>query len=188
MGLGEFGVGLGKCGLGLGELGVDFGGIDFGEELAGGDFGLDIDVEFFEVAAGAGEDGGFLEGADIAGEEKIGSGGGLSGRGDGDDGEFFGLTGGIGFGCFVLFVMRDPANDKNGGDQDEQGMRVTAMMVSAPGRGRSLGMAFSSIAWGWACCLVAARGGCGDGVVLRDIIEAPVQRGFAWVFREGDCK
>ena len=59
--LAELLLGLSAGGTGLGDLLIEFGGFDFGQELAFFDVIADIDVAFFYEAGGAGVDGGFDE-------------------------------------------------------------------------------------------------------------------------------
>ena len=77
LGEGELGLLLGLLGLGLAELLaglidllVEIGGVDDGEELAFVDVVADVYVTLFEVAVGAGVDGGFGEGRGGSGDDE----------------------------------------------------------------------------------------------------------------------
>ncbi len=95
----EHGLGLGELALGLGELLVDGGGVDLGEDVAFLHVRADVEVPFFQVAVGLGEDGGLGEGLGLAGQDEIHSRRGGDGLDDVDvllDGggrgaEFFGI-------------------------------------------------------------------------------------------------
>ena len=96
-GVGEVEVGLGAFEIGFGdlELLVELGGFDLGHELALADVGADIEVPLFQIAAGAGVDGGVGEGLGVSGQCEIRGEGRGDGMDDADDGD--GGDGGLGF-------------------------------------------------------------------------------------------
>ena len=67
-----------QIGFGLDHLLVQFGRFDFGHGLAGLDAVSDVHQAAFDVAVGAGEDGGFGHGLDVAGELQFAHAGGAA--------------------------------------------------------------------------------------------------------------
>jgi hypothetical protein len=85
------GLGLEQLSAGLGEFLIEFGSVNFGEELAGLDFGTDIDEPAFQVTVSTGVDGSFEERTNFGCEQNGGGGsrGSWPGNGDGWNGELF---------------------------------------------------------------------------------------------------
>ena len=112
--LAELLAGLRQGGAGLGHLLIEVGCFDFGQQLAGMHTVADIDIAFANVTGGARIDGGFGDGRDAAGQQKLGIARGLHDLRHGDGGQGSPLLAGGGVGGTVAVAARQVSDESDG--------------------------------------------------------------------------